>query len=99
MLKEKVPPTGAAVHLIVEAVLPIPASWSKSKRTAALLGGIRPKGKPDLSNIVKAIEDGCNGVIYMDDSQICSMTALKRYESDDKPAGAYVTVTWSEPLD
>lgn len=97
MAKARVMPTDAAVHLIVEAVLPVPVSWPKDRRMAAMLGGIRPKSKPDLSNIIKAIEDGCNGVVYRDDSQICSMTAVKRYTSEDRPVGAYVTFSWSEP--
>lgn len=35
--------------------------------------------KPDLSNMVKAIEDACNGVVWKDDSQIISLTCSKEY--------------------
>jgi Holliday junction resolvase RusA-like endonuclease len=35
--------------------------------------------KPDLSNLVKAVEDACNGIIWKDDSQIIIMSAHKIY--------------------
>ena len=35
--------------------------------------------KPDLSNLIKAVEDSLNGVIYRDDSQIISLEAHKKF--------------------
>jgi crossover junction endodeoxyribonuclease RusA len=32
---------------------------------------------PDLSNLVKAIEDGLNGIAYQDDRQVCSIKAMR----------------------
>lgn len=60
-----------------------PASWSDKRRNAAIWGDFMPTRKPDASNILKSIEDGMNGVVYRDDSQLCSVTVHKRYH--DKP--------------
>lgn len=35
--------------------------------------------KPDVSNLVKAVEDALCGVIYQDDKQIVALTVEKRY--------------------
>lgn len=47
----------------------IPASWSKKKQQMALAGKIRPTTKPDADNVIKAVFDGCNGVVWKDDVQ------------------------------
>ena len=57
----------------------IPKSWSKRKKADAAIDLIRPTGKPDLSNIVKGIEDALNGVIWQDDSQIVGLEVVKHY--------------------
>lgn len=56
-----------------------PKSASKKLRAAMLSGEVAPAKKPDLSNILKAVEDGLNGVTYHDDSQIVSLIARKQY--------------------
>lgn len=72
-------PGGGSVELIVLLQVPIPQSWSRKKREAALAGAIRPKTKPDCSNVLKAIEDAMNGIVYIDDAQIADVTVRKRY--------------------
>ena len=58
---------------------PIPASWSKRKHAAALAGELMPTTRPDLDNVVKAIFDGCNGVLWCDDAQVVGLSVRKRY--------------------
>lgn len=65
------------LHMIV--ALPVPQSWSKKKQEQAILGNIMPTAKPDLSNILKSIEDALNGVAYVDDSQLCEVVMRKCY--------------------
>ena len=59
--------------------LPIPASYSKKRTAACLSGEERPTKKSDIDNYCKAIFDGMNGIVYVDDSQIVSLHSTKRY--------------------
>lgn len=72
-------PLEGAVHLVVRIYRAIPQSWSLKKQRAAALGEIFPTSKPDTSNIIKAIEDGANGILWKDDSQVVDTVASKRY--------------------
>ena len=45
---------------------------------------------PDLSNVCKAVEDGLNGVLFQDDSQVCHLEAHKCYAGEDEEAGVLV---------
>lgn len=64
------------LEVIINAYFEIPKSASKKKRLE-MLTDERPTKKPDGDNILKAITDACNGVIYRDDSQIVSATVRK----------------------
>ena len=35
--------------------------------------------RPDLDNVIKAILDGLNGVVFHDDSAVCQIVATKEY--------------------
>jgi Holliday junction resolvase RusA-like endonuclease len=72
------------VAAFFDVALPVPQSWSKKKRAAALAGDVRPTSKPDVSNIAKSVEDGMNKIVYQDDSQITELVIRKRYA--EKPA-------------
>lgn len=50
-------PFEGPVQLKVAAYMPIPPSWSRKKRAAALAGELHPVGPIDVTNIVKLIED------------------------------------------
>lgn len=62
----------------VEALMPIPSSWSLKKRASAAEGTIAPTSKPDADNIVKSL-DALNKVVWRDDSLIVSLFVIKRY--------------------
>ncbi len=72
-------PLSCPCALEVEAVFAIPASFSKSKRAAAMSGELRPTKKPDIDNVLKAVADGMNGVAWVDDVQAVDVRLLKRY--------------------
>lgn len=73
------PPLCGPVSVRVTAILPVPVSWPQWRREAALDGLVRPTGKPDGDNILKAIKDGCNAIIYADDAQVVVAQVAKVY--------------------
>lgn len=82
-------PYPGAVELEAHFTIPIPKSWTKRDKIAALDGTIFPASKPDIDNYLKAIADGMNGVVYKDDCQIVSARLTKRYGDDP---GVAITV-------
>lgn len=77
-------PCDTAVQMTLVCFVPIPKSWSLEKQARARAGLIYPTGKPDLDNFEKAVTDGCNGIIFGDDSQICDVVKSKRYSDDPR---------------
>lgn len=67
------------VATTLEIRLPIPRSWSKRKQADALAGIEYPTKKPDADNVVKAIFDALNGVVWHDDTQVVEIVVRKRY--------------------
>ena len=57
----------------------VAASWSKKKTAEALSGEIKPTKKPDIDNILKAICDGINGIVFKDDVQVTNVSMNKRF--------------------
>lgn len=72
-------PLTVPVSMSLAVWMQVPASWSEKKRRDALEGRIYPMVKPDCSNVLKAIEDGCNGVVFADDKQVARVEMSKRY--------------------
>lgn len=68
-----------AVSMTVTAEMGIPESWSGKKQRMAESGEIKPAKKPDIDNLLKAILDSCNSIIYADDAQVCEIIARKLY--------------------
>lgn len=80
MIEQGIAPMDGPVMLCVQEFRAIPQSWSRKKREAALEGSIFPTTKPDMSNIVKGIEDAMNGIVWHDDSQVVITRTMKIYD-------------------
>jgi len=72
-------PLETPVSLYLYIRVPIPQSCTKKRLEAIQNGSEKPIRKPDSSNILKSIEDGMNGVVYHDDSQIVNIHVTKVY--------------------
>lgn len=67
------------VYVTLSAFFPIPASWTKKRRTQATTGLLWHTSKPDGDNILKAVGDGLNGIVWKDDSQVAFSKVVKQY--------------------
>lgn len=83
-------PTARPCSLFVTFLMPIPTSYSKKKREELLSTSWHHTKKPDVTNLVKSIEDGLNGVVWVDDSQVSTVIARKLYAAE--PA-VHITVS------
>ena len=72
-------PIDEGVLVSVTAYVPMPKSWSKKKRELAVDGAIKPIVRPDADNFSKAALDGCNAIIFRDDSLVTDLIVRKRY--------------------
>ena len=77
------------VKITVRAIFSVPASWSGKKQREALAGLAVPTRRPDCSNVLKAIEDGCNKIVFRDDSLIVRGLVTKEY---GETPGVHVTI-------
>jgi Holliday junction resolvase RusA-like endonuclease len=71
------------VRFCVTAFLPVPMSWSRKKRDAALAGTVRPTVKPDFDNIGKTAADSLKEIVWKDDTQVVDGRVVKLY--DERP--------------
>lgn len=64
--------------LDIIAKVPVPQSWPKKKRAAALSGELRPTKKPDWDNFGKVL-DAFNLIVWLDDAQVVDGRVRKFY--------------------
>lgn len=76
-------PLTQPLQLTLVAYCPIPDSWPRWKRAEALEDRIRPTSKPDMDNVLKALSDALNEVVWADDSRVCAIRMAKHYS--DQP--------------
>jgi Holliday junction resolvase RusA-like endonuclease len=62
----------------------IPKSMTKKDRLRVERDELRPTTKPDLDNVVKAIFDGMNGVVWKDDVQVVDAAVSKRFSDNPR---------------
>lgn len=67
------------VLLEMKIFVSVAQSWSKKKTAAALAGDVMPTKKPDADNVLKAICDGINGIVFKDDVQVVNVSMSKRF--------------------
>ena len=72
----KLPLYEPPLYLSIEFYFPLPKRKSKSRTY------IQHYCKPDLSNLIKFVEDVCNKILYKDDSLISHINALKLYDTN-----------------
>lgn len=51
-----------------------------------------PTPAPDLSKLVRAVEDAMTGIVFRDDSQVVEQRARKRYAEDGQAEGVKIRV-------
>lgn len=83
-------PMVGPVRLTVAVTFKMAASWSNKKRLAML--GQPHTQRPDLSNIVKAVEDGMNEIAFKDDGQVATGAQSKVWGEVDQ------TIVTVEPI-
>lgn len=76
-------PYDCALELKLDIFLAVPKSYSKKRRIACIADMELPTKKPDNSNVLKSIEDGLNGVAFVDDKQIIDHHITKRYAATE----------------
>jgi Holliday junction resolvase RusA-like endonuclease len=82
-----------AVQAWVEIEVEPPQNTSKKLRKRMIDGEVFPAKKPDMDNIIKAIFDACNGVVYVDDKQVVQLSMMKRYGERDVTTVSFQELT------
>jgi len=77
-------PVEGAIEFSLRIYRAIPKGMPKYKREAAKAGTLRPVTRPDVSNVLKGVEDAHKGVWYKDDSQIVGYGVLGKWY-DERP--------------
>lgn len=85
-------PMKGPLTLDISLGVTIPKSTPKKDRARISTGYFLPVKKPDVDNVLKAISDAMNGIVYEDDAQLVDVRIRKRYS---ECPGAYVTVRWA----
>lgn len=77
-------PEDAALAMVINIFKRIPKSMTKKNRERIAAKELRPGKKPDVSNVIKSIEDGLNGVAYHDDNQIVDQRGIEWYDENPR---------------
>ena len=92
MVSAGLDPFSGPVELKMRAFHRIPTSWSKAKKAQANWKDTHP----DLDNVLKAVLDATNGVVFDDDRQVVKIRCEQRWGETGR---IELTVTELEPSD
>ena len=77
-------PFDCPLRLYLLAEFAIPASWSKRRKRAALIGAIPHSSRPDVDNLCKLAIDAFNKIVFRDDALIFEAHLRKVYGRQPK---------------
>ncbi len=78
------PPMTGAIELSVTICRPRPKANYNSRGNIKADAPFYPTTRPDTLKQVRAIEDACTGIVWLDDSQIVDHRLLKMFSSTPK---------------
>ena len=68
-----------ALETFIYVTFPVPPSYSKKRTEACLNNTEKHTKRPDLDNVIKAVIDGMDKIVFNNDSQITSIHSTKVY--------------------
>ena len=77
------------IRISCEFVIDRPKSHTKARRSKFRESHSQ---KPDLDNLVKALTDAMTGIVWVDDSQVSSILASKRWTNEGEEPGTLVEI-------
>jgi Holliday junction resolvase RusA-like endonuclease len=83
------------VALLVEFIFERPKSHFGTGKNSDRVKPGSPEfhvSKPDVTKLVRAVEDALTGVVYRDDSQVVLTHAIKRYARDKQGSEARISI-------
>lgn len=89
------PPISGPVNLAAVFRFPRPKGHYRTGKNSHLLRDTAPThpGKPDLSKLVRSVEDAMTGIVYRDDSQVVSYDrTCKRWAEAGETPGVAIEV-------
>jgi Holliday junction resolvase RusA-like endonuclease len=72
-------PMHGPLSVMLRRYVQIPMSTTKRDRARIAAGEFYPVKKPDVDNVLKAVTDAMNGIVYDDDAQIVTVMVTKLY--------------------
>jgi len=90
-------PSNEPIRIKLTFFMSIPKSYPEKQKGKLRLEPIHTK-RPDLDNLIKLILDALNGICWVDDSQIISISAIKLYATDDIPRTEIWIGEWEKEM-
>ena len=85
----RAPMTGP-LAVIITVYVPIPASWTLTRKRQAMTGRLLPTSRPDLDNYAKGVLDAVSrtrkqpAICFENDSQVVDLSLSKRYSEEPR---------------